>query len=266
MIQEILDLHPGIMKMLEEVAKFEKHEFHSFSFSEVQYKGRRDLVSYVDIEAEHLLKKKCVELIPESGFITEESHNINSKNGFTWIIDPVDGTTNYTHGIPFFSISLALQYKEEILAGYVYDVMNDSAFYAQKGKGAKLNDQALSVSNIDTPKESLIATGFPYDKISWRENYWKMLGEVLDKTHGVRRIGSAALELSYVAAGRLDGYFEFGLKPWDVAAGTLILREAGGKASNINGFPDVLYSGQMIASNGHIHNTLLSMIKLWAPM
>ncbi len=264
-LEHIDHIHTNIIAMLKEVAAFERKEFHQFSTEAIEYKGRRDLVSYVDIEAEKKLITQCSQIIPGSGFITEESSNEQTHNGYTWIIDPVDGTTNFTHGIPYFSISLALQYEEETIAGYVYHVMQDALFHSIKGKGAMVNDQPISVSKADSKAEALIATGFPYEKIRWRETYWNMLGDILDETHGIRRLGSAALELCYVAAGRLDGYFEFGLNAWDIAAGALILREAGGKATTISDSDDVLFANQIVASNGNIHTELLEIIQRWAP-
>lgn len=254
-----------LRQLIRRTGQFAREEFHRFSFSDVRFKRERDPVSYVDINAEKMLKDGCNLLIPGSGFVNEESENTPSKNGWMWIIDPIDGTTNYTHGVPNFCISLALQYQGETQLGIIYAPILEEMYTARKGQGAFLNDQAIAVSERPHLSEALLSTGFPYANFPWRDQYLALIIALMDKAHGIRRMGSAALDLAFVAAGRFEAFFEYGLSPWDVAAGALIVQEAGGKVSDFNDEDDYLYNSQIVVSNGKIHQDLLHEIRKHIP-
>jgi myo-inositol-1(or 4)-monophosphatase len=253
-------IQPEVERITRLAGEYARREFKTFSATDIEYKGKRDMFSYVDVTTEVMIKEYLAPLIPGAGFINEEGDNQESENEFTWLIDPIDGTTNFIHGIPFFSISIALQHGSEIILGYVYDVMTDELFSAAKGKGAYLNGKPIDVSETETLQEALLATGFPYDKSPWLEAFLQLLIKIMQHSHGLRRFGSAAIDLCYVACGRLEGFFEFGLSPWDVAAGTLIVQEAGGRVTDISGGDNFIFGKQMVASNGHIHDEMLAIM------
>lgn len=246
---------------LREAGAFAKREFEQFSFSQVQFKGENDPFTFVDVTVENMLKAACAKLIPGSGFITEEASNKASKNGYAWIIDPIDGTTNFTHGVPHFCISVALAKNDELLLGYIYHPIYGDLFHAEKGKGATLNDQPIVVSKQQDLEVGLIATGFPYANHPWRDKYVDLVMDVKDNANGLRRMGSAALDLAYVACGRYEAYFEYKIHAWDIAAGALILQEAGGKVTSFEGSSDFLHANNIVASNGAIHEPLLQLIR-----
>ncbi|MEZ4772158.1 MAG: inositol monophosphatase family protein [Bacteroidia bacterium] len=251
----------ALQELLKKTGKFIVEEFHHFSFDKVEYKGKNDPFTYVDVTAEKILKEGCIALLPGSGFVNEETPDEPSENGYTWIIDPVDGTSNFTHGVPYFCISLALQKDEDVILGYVYEPLYNNMFRAEKGKGAWLNDKKIKVSDKEKLPTALIATGFPYENFPWRNLYLDIVREVMDSAHGIRRMGSAALDLAYVASGRFEGFFELNLKPWDVAAGALLVTEAGGEVSDFSGGKAYLYGQQIVATNGHIHSRMIEIIK-----
>jgi myo-inositol-1(or 4)-monophosphatase len=239
---------------------FIKHESADFDRSKVEMKGFNNLVSYVDKQAEEQLVNQLRELLPEAGFITEEETDSIQKERFNWIIDPLDGTTNFTHGLPVFSVSIALMEDKEIVLGVVYEPNRDECFYAYKGGGAFCNDNPINVSEAPALKDGLIATGFPYHDFGLTQQYLQVLGNFMGKSHGVRRLGSAALDLVYVACGRFEGFFEFNLNPWDVAAGALIVQEAGGQVSKFTDGGDYIFGREIVASNGNIHPEMLETI------
>ncbi|MDX2248603.1 MAG: inositol monophosphatase family protein [Bacteroidia bacterium] len=251
----------ALRELLKKTGRFIVEEFHRFSFDRVEYKGKNDPFTYVDVTSEKLLKDGCRHLIPGSGFVNEETDNEASENGYTWIIDPVDGTSNFTHGVPYFCISLALQKEDEVILGYVYEPLYENLFHAQKGNGAWLNGKRISVSNKHNLQNGLIATGFPYENFPWRNHYLEIVREIMDGAHGIRRMGSAALDLAYVACGRFEGFFELNLKPWDVAAGALLVIEAGGEVTDFSGGKEYLYGRQIVATNGHIHPQMIGIIQ-----
>lgn len=258
-LTEVLDV-AEVEGVIREAGAFARKEFLGFSRKSIVYKGHNDLVSYVDVETEKMLKAGFRELLPGAGYINEEGEDEASVNGFRWIIDPIDGTTNFTHGLPVFAISVALQYKGETVLGIVYEVAHDEMFVAVKGKGASLNSKPISVSDIDNLSEGLVATGFPYTKFDWLDDYMEMLTDFMRETHGIRRLGSAAIDLVFVACGRFEGFFEIGLNPWDVAAGALIVEEAGGKVTDFEGEDEFLFGRKILASNGHVHKQMLGVI------
>jgi myo-inositol-1(or 4)-monophosphatase len=242
------------------VGAFIKHEAANFDRDKVEMKGFNNLVSYVDKEAEQQLVEALRELLPEAGFITEEDTDNTKGERFNWIIDPLDGTTNFTHGLPLYSVSVGLLDKDEVVLGVVYEVNRDECFYATKGGGAFLNDNPIHVSAAAGLKDSLIATGFPYYEFGLTQQYLQVLGGFMGKSHGVRRLGSAALDLAYVAAGRFEGFFEFNLNAWDVAGGAIIVQEAGGRVSKFMADGDYIFGREIVASNGNIHQEMFDTI------
>ncbi len=229
---------------------------------QVSIKGPGDFVTAADLKAEKVLRAELGKTRPGYGFLMEESGGeAGSDLHHRWIVDPLDGTTNFLHGIPHFSISIALERDGEIIAGLIYEPVRDEMFWAEKGAGAFHNDRRLRVSARRHLAEALIGTGIPFIGHSDHASYLATLGAAMAATSGVRRLGVASLDLAYVAAGRFDGYWEFGLKPWDLAAGILIVREAGGYVSDLAGGHDMLATGDVIAANAHLHRPLLHLLK-----
>jgi myo-inositol-1(or 4)-monophosphatase len=228
---------------------------------EISYKGDINLVTEMDRLSERTVVEALLASFPDHGIMAEEETMIRNDSGYMWIIDPLDGTTNYAHGYPCFSVSVALEYEEEVVVGVVYDPMRDELFSAQKGAGARLNGTAIRVSTVDTLIRSLLSTGFPYDRKVSEKNNLEYFHDLLMASQEVRRDGSAALDLCYVASGRFDGFWELKLKPWDVAAGSLIVREAGGLVSDFSGTRFSIHDEEILATNGRIHMPILETIQ-----
>lgn len=230
---------------------------------DIQEKELHSLVSYVDLNAEKMIVAFLRNVIPESNFITEEhttSGEVNSDSKYTWIIDPLDGTTNFLKGIPIFSVSIALICEEELLVGVVYDIMNDVSYYAWAGGGAYQNGHSIHVSHVAHLDHAIIATGFPYARKKM-EAIADLLLLILKEARGVRRLGSAALDLAYTACGRFDGYYETQINAWDVAAGILIVREAGGQVSDFKGAWNPVFSTHILATNPKLYPQIMNLIK-----
>ncbi|MFC4871172.1 inositol monophosphatase family protein [Negadavirga shengliensis] len=246
-----------LIKKVEIIAKeagaFIRRERESFELEKVEQKGFNDLVSYVDKTAEEIIVEGLSGVFPEAGFITEEGTRKEQQKEYTWIVDPLDGTTNFVHGVPVFSVSIALADQKGIIAGVVYEVNLDECFTAVRGLGAKCNGKPIRVSPVDDFSRSLIATGFPYDHGGKLDKYLDLLKYLLKNTHGLRRLGSAAVDLCYVACGRVEGYMEYNLQPYDVAAGTIIVQEAGGKVTDFSGGNNFVFGAEIVATNGRIH-------------
>jgi myo-inositol-1(or 4)-monophosphatase len=215
----------------------------------------------MDMRSEREIVKTLSEAFPNHGIVAEEETDIQNDSGFTWIIDPLDGTTNYAHGYPCFSVSIALEQEGVIVAGIVYDPMREELFSAQKGQGAFMNGKKIYVSGIDTLMNSLLATGFPYDRKVSEKNNMNNFHDLLMASQEVRRDGSAALDLCCVASGRFDGFWELKLKPWDIAAGSLIVSEAGGLVTDLSGKQFNLHAGEILASNGIIHKQMVMKLQ-----
>ena len=229
---------------------------------QVSLKGPGEFVSVADTKAEKVLRTELAKARPGYGFLMEESGSSpGSDTHHRWIVDPLDGTTNFLHGIPHFAISLALERDGEIVAGVIYEPLRDEMFWAEKGAGAFLNDRRLRVSARRQLAEALIGTGIPFVGRGDHPSFLATLGAVMDATSGIRRLGVASLDLAYVAAGRLDGYWEFNLSPWDLAAGILLVREAGGYVTDMAGGSGMLASGDVIAANDHLHSPLSQLLK-----
>ncbi len=258
-----MDLHKITQDLIEcakTVGEFIRTERKTFSYSNVEIKGLNDLVSYVDKTSEKLLVEKLSEIFPEAGFIVEENTKSETKE-YNWIVDPLDGTTNFIHGIPCYAISIALEYKGEIIAGVVYEVAQDECFWAFKDGGAFLNGNRIQVSDRKTLSESLIATGFPIYNFSRLDSFINTLTYLMKNTHGIRRIGAAAADLCYLACGRVDAFFEYNLNAWDVAAGALIVKEAGGSVSDFKSQQNWLFGKEIVATNKHLEPILKTIIQ-----
>ncbi|MEW6457339.1 MAG: inositol monophosphatase family protein [Acidobacteriota bacterium] len=228
---------------------------------DVDYKGAVNLVTEADFVSQDFTKKEINRNFPEHGILSEENLEENSSSNFRWIIDPLDGTTNYAHNFPIFSVSIALEENKEIVLGVVYNPILDELFWAEKGKGAYLNGSRIKVSSVSSLSESLLATGFPYDIRESDENNLNYFSKFALRAQAIRRCGSAALDMCYVGCGRFDGYWEIKLSPWDVAAGILIVKEADGMVSDFNGSEIDMYSKEVLASNGKIHSQMIQIFK-----
>ncbi len=250
-----------VIQLCEEVGGFIRKENENFDRTKIEQKGSfSNLVSYVDKEAEKRLVKRLEEILPGAGFMAEEGTERSGSTAYTWIIDPLDGTTNYLHGLPIFAISIGLTKKDKTVLGIVYEVSHQECFHAIEGGKAYCNEKEIRVSNIQSLNESLLATGFPYYHTDKKENYLEIIRIFLEQTHGIRRLGSAAIDLAYVACGRMEGFFEYNLHPWDVAGGAFILQQAGGKVTDFSGGDNFLFGGELCAAGG-VHAEMLKVIQ-----
>jgi len=247
------------MEIAREAGIFLKNKLNSVHI--IDYKGEINLVTEVDKISEEMITSKINTLFPDHDILSEEFTHIDSGSDFRWIIDPLDGTTNYAHGYPFFCVSIALERLDTMIVGIIYDPMLDEMFVSEKGKGAFLNNREIHVSNTRGIIKSLLATGFPYDIREDRQNNLNYFNEMILKAQAIRRAGSAALDLAYVAAGRFDGYWELKLNPWDIAAGWLLVEEAGGIVTDMRGNNYFLESPSILASNGKIHKEMMAVLE-----
>jgi len=250
-----------VVELAKTAGAFIRNEAENFDLSKVEHKGLHDMVSYVDRESEKTIVKGLRDILPEAGFITEEGTAIEEGEEYKWVIDPLDGTTNFLHSLPPYSISIALLKNDELQIGVVYEITKDECFYAWKSGGAYCNGKKIHVSNATSLEESLIVTGFPYSLLGKEDAYFAIMQEFVKRTHGMRRLGSAAVDLSYIASGRLEAYYEFNLNPWDVAAGILIVREAGGTVTDFKGGPNCQDGSELLATTSAIHKDALAVIK-----
>jgi myo-inositol-1(or 4)-monophosphatase len=230
-----------------------------------QMKGIVDPVTEVDERAETAIRASIVTHFPDDSILGEEGGGADWKVGRVWIIDPLDGTINFVHSIPQFSVSVALWDEGVPLIGVVIDVMRQEEFVAVRGEGSRLNDRRIKVSETPSMNEALLATGFPYDRQEHARAYLDVVGTVLENAQGIRRIGSAALDLAWVACGRFDGYWEYGIQPWDAAAGVLLVSEAGGTVTDHTGAGNDLNAKACVATNGKIHDDLQDIVAAGIP-
>jgi len=244
-----------------DVGAFIRDQLHQVSTDQIITKDHNSLVTYVDQTAEKKIVAKLQELLPDASFITEEDTVKQEAGNLVWIIDPLDGTTNFLQKIPHFAVSIALRRDEDIVLGVVFDVMREECFSAVKGEGAFVNDRKISVSQKDSIDECVLATGFPYSKSLNFKPLVNTLEHWMLHARGIRRFGAAALDLCFVAAGRIDCYYELKLNIWDVAAGMLIVEEAGGTLSDYNGGDSFREGNQVVASNGYIHPYILNILQ-----
>ncbi len=230
---------------------------------QVSRKGPADFVSMADLRAEKILRAELNKARPKFGFLLEEGGEVPSQDhaGQRWIVDPLDGTTNFLHGIPHFAISIAVEERGELIAGLILAPAPDEMFWAERGKGAYLNDRRLRVSSRSRMTDALLATGIPFHGHGDAQTFNRELDSLMTEVAGIRRFGSAALDLAYTAAGRYDGFWERGLNPWDVAAGIVLVREAGGMVTDLSGGENMLNGGEILASNTALHGPLMERLR-----
>jgi myo-inositol-1(or 4)-monophosphatase len=229
---------------------------------QVSKKGPADFVSAADRRAEEVLKEALSKARPEYGFSLEEQGEIAGADGrHRWLVDPLDGTTNFLHGMPHFAISIGLERDGELVAGVVYDPLRDEMFWAEKGQGTYLNERRLRVSARGHMAEALVATGIPFPGRGGDDRFRAELAAMMGATAGIRRCGAAALDLAYVAAGRYEGFWERGLSPWDLAAGIVLVREAGGLVTDLDGKDKMLAAGSVLAANDRLHAEFATLLR-----
>lgn len=243
------------------VGEYIDNQIDSFNQEKVETKGLNDFVSFVDKNAEQQLVDGLVKLVPDVGFIAEEQTIEQTDAKYKWVIDPLDGTTNFIHGLMPYAISVALMEEQEVVIGIVYEISRKEVFYSWKGEKAYLNGKEIHVTEALKVKDSLIATGFPYYDYKRLPQFMKTLEYFMQNSHGIRRIGSAATDLAYVACGRFDAFYEYSLSVWDVAAGAFMVKQAGGKVSDFSGGSDFLFGREIIATNSNIFDEFLSNVK-----
>lgn len=251
---------PEVISVSKEAGAFIRAEANTFQRGHIEQKGLNDLVSYVDKQAEKLIVARLAEILPEAGFIAEEGTSDKRGAQYNWIIDPLDGTTNFIHGLPVYAVSIGLARKDEPVLGVIYEIVKGDCFYAVEGGKAFLNEEQIAVSPVDSLEESLIATGFPFREFKNVDKYLDLQKEFMYRTHGVRRMGSAAIDMAYVACGRFEGFFESNLKPWDIAAGIVIIKQAGGIISDYTGGNNYLFGGDIVAA-GQVHSEMLKLVQ-----
>ena len=235
--------------LLRKTGQFIQHHSARVRAEDVEEKELNSLVSFVDKQAEERLVEGLSFIVPEATFLTEEGTVEQKDSDLKWIIDPLDGTTNFLHGIPSYAISVGLEKENELVAGFVYDIPFENQYWAIKSEGAYKNKEAIKVSQTARIKDSLIATGFPYQDFAKMDAYMKLLSRIMENTRGIRRLGSAAIDLAYTAEGRFDIFYEYGLNPWDVAGGAIIVQEAGGQVIDFNQGDNFVYQEEIIAGS-----------------
>ncbi len=258
--QAILEMTVAIAH---EAGSIVARDFPRGALDHVDFKGAVNPVTETDRAADDLIRGRVQELFPEHRILAEESggHEWRDPGPPVWLIDPLDGTNNFAHGFPHVGVSLALIERQQPVVGVVYDPLREETFTARAGGGAKLNGELIGVTDVEDLPEAFLATGFPYDRRTAPDNNVERMDHFLRRSQGVRRAGAAVLDLAYVACGRFDGFWEIRLRPWDVAAGILLVQEAGGAVTDFGGGPDVLSGSQIVASNGRIHAHMLQVIR-----
>lgn len=246
--EQLKDLCKACLPIVDSVANFIQGEVGRVKEDKIETKSLNSLVSYVDKTAEEMLVGQLSALLPGSVFLTEEGTVAQSEGEYQWIIDPLDGTTNFLHQLPYFAVSVGLRHRDVPVLGIVQEVTRKESFYAWKGGGAYLNGTPIAVAATTDLRESLVATGFPYRHFDRMEGYFTAMKQLMATTRGLRRYGASAVDLAYVACGRYELFFEYGLSPWDVAAGIVIVEEAGGKLADFGKGTDFLFGGEMIAA------------------
>lgn len=246
--------------IVQEAGEYIRTQRAGFQSEMVESKGIHNFVSYVDKEAERLLVAGFTHILPESTFITEEETTTGKLSDWTWIIDPLDGTTNFIHNLPPYAVSVALMHQKELVLGIILEITGNECFYSWKGGEVYLNDKKVCCSPADKVHDSLIATGFPYYDYERMKQFLYSLEYFMRNSHGVRRLGSAATDLAYVACGRFEGFFEYGLSPWDVAAGAFLVKQAGGNVCDYRLGEDYVFGKEIIASNPGIYKEFSGLL------
>ena len=247
-------------EVVDQSVRFIRKQSIDFDRSVVHKKGFNDLVSFVDRESERMLVDGLGKLIPGCGFIAEEDTAAGHGERYRWIVDPLDGTTNFVHGVPCYAVSVALVDGDDIVMGIVHEVNQDECFWSHYGVGAFVNAKPIGVSACESMSESLVATGFPYTDFSRMESYMGIFHHCMRNTHGIRRPGSASVDLAWLAAGRFDVFYEYGLHAWDVAAGAFIVQQAGGKVTDFKGGNNYIFGKEIVASNGKLHDAFSAVV------
>ncbi len=255
---QLSELCQQVIELTKNTAQYIKDE--SAHTKKIEVKGKNDFVTHIDKGSEQRLVKRLSELLPEAGFIAEEGTSTRKGERFNWIIDPIDGTTNFIHGLCPYAISIALEDNKEIVMGIVYEIGLDECFYSWKGAPAYLNGKEISVSRASTLADSLLATGFPYSNYSKMDGFMKSLTYFMKNSHGLRRLGSAATDLAYVACGRFEGFYEYDLKPYDVAAGAFLVKQAGGNNCDFSGGSNYIYGKEIVSSNALIFDEFKTVV------
>ena len=248
-------------QIIVQTGNFIKQQQNKINLENIERKGLHDFVTYVDKESEKRLVDFLRPLVQGAGFITEEKTVTESQKEYTWIIDPLDGTTNFIHGLAPYAISIALQRNNVTILGMIYEISQAELFYAYEGKPACLNDRPIEVSKVDKLENSLIATGFPINNFNRLPKFLNSMNHFMQHTHGLRRLGSAATALAYVACGRFEGFYEYNLNAWDVAAGAYIVEMAGGKVNDFSNSNNYIFGKEIVASNSNVFDEFFTQIK-----
>ncbi len=256
----VKDLALQVVELARETGEMLLEKRKSISSEDIEVKGKNDFVTRFDKMSEEKIVARLSQLLPEAGFVAEEGTSTKVGEVYNWFIDPIDGTTNFMHGAPPFSISIALQQNDEMILGVVYDMFSGECFYSSKGDAVYVNGEVVSCSATKTVKDSLFATGFPYKDLGRMNAFMNSLTYFMENSHGLRRLGSAAVDLAYVACGRYDGFYEYGLKPYDVAAGAFLVQQAGGKVTDFKGGNDFIFGQELVAGNGHNFSEFLQAV------
>ena len=230
---------------------------------DIELKDEHNFVTYVDRKSEEMLVEELSRLVPGSGFIAEEGKYGPEGASLKWVIDPLDGTTNFIHGVPIFSISIALIQDDQVILGVVHEINRSESFYTWKGGKAYLNGKEIRVSAAGRLQDSLLVTGFPYRRDDILDRYVDLFKGFMKRTQDLRRLGSAAADLAYVAAGRFEGFYEISLNPWDVAAGSFLVKQAGGQVTDFQGGDDYIFGKSLVSSNGLVHDEMLEVVKVY---
>ncbi len=254
-------LYAQVCDVAKQAGYFIRDEVSTIVADNVEVKGLHNFVTYVDKGAEQLIVEQLQKMLPEAGFIAEEGTNTSQGDRFNWVIDPLDGTTNFIHGLPPYAVSIGLLEYHRPVLGVVYEVTLNECFYAWEGSPAYLNGKEIHVSNRSTVKDALVATGFPYYDYHMMRPYIDCLEYFLRNSHGVRRLGSAATDLAYVACGRFEAFYEYSLSPWDVVGGAFILQQAGGKISDFTGGDNYIFGKELVAANAAIFDEFLGIVQ-----
>uniref|UniRef100_A0A7V3E7W6 Inositol-1-monophosphatase n=1 Tax=Ignavibacterium album TaxID=591197 RepID=A0A7V3E7W6_9BACT len=249
-----------IIQIAKEAGEIIRNAYRTKFSIEIKENNVKNLVTEVDKKSEQTIIEFIRKNFPSHNILAEEGGEKKSSSDYIWVIDPLDGTTNFAHGLPIFSVSIGVQYKEETIAGVVYDVMRDVVYSAEKGSGAFENGKKISVSSNEKIEESLLVTGFPYNVSENPEKAFERFIVMLKTARAVRRLGSAAIDFCYVANGVFDGFWEVHLNPWDICAGKLIVEEAGGKVTDFNGNPISIFNKTILSTNGKIHNKMIELL------